>query len=845
MATNDTIVDLSEENDNTNTGTLAYGSQPPSNTPDAFERSCDNPECSAPKLISQVPKRDTSEFITGPIVMDQPTLINGFTTVFQIDGVGHRIEDLMNEAENAPGQNHKPKTIFRVVPNTHAHIVNYVVVDAAGETMRKIKANDPETIRKLLVSQRLSAEQMLKKLIGKALETPPRTDNSLSTVPMTGAGTLASVPVTQGALTSSSAVATTSTSKPNLALKVAPAAKLIPAPKLASAALKTAPAIKLAPAAKLTSVTKPTITPKPTPALTTKPASLLTSGSTTDPATPAAPPKVPAGITIKLLSSSDANKTPISSTASTSTVTSTPTSSQISKTISSLIQKGTLIPKPAVQPTPPRQPPAGIGRVIPASKPVVWQAVPPGVASKCSPTPLKTTPPRTVVSPRIMPSVTISPTKVVTSSNLSNSPPQQSAPESLQKDTEMLDLEKSITTSSIAVRRNLVADSQSNQQQSNILKRKIDTPSPTPEVIKRLRPRSPNRAHIKTPLAGNLPQSSSPTSTRKLPTLPKFQKLQVSNRPAIKRTLTENLKPEESAVTTANTDPDSNKQDRLDIEDDNISKPSPPAVSESPSRRKAKPLMGPASKMKAIKALSVARAKAEELKTAKSMKIGETIIRRTASMKSGKDSPQPGITLTKPCSVAITDIVKSNTNTDSDSDSITKKSKPTLRSSSDREQLTTEKSSDSPIDKLRGRWTINKDEYIKSNISRSPRTTRSKVANTTKAATTEHNTEDEILDSTLLTTPSAPSRVLRVVLPSQKNGIVNNPATSPHPNLMISSVISGGTPLSSASLPETDAETIPVIVNDDDNSQPGIEQLQKELADLRRTVARLTQGKKV
>ncbi|XP_050330447.1 uncharacterized protein LOC126759611 [Bactrocera neohumeralis] len=126
------------------------------------ERRCENADCNVIKLVSMVPKRKITQFVTEPSVMEKPMLINGFTTVFQVEGSSAKLSDLKNPNPTASPQ---PKSIFRIVPNTHAHIVNYVVVDADGDSLRKINEGDPATMRKLLESQKVSADQMLKKLM--------------------------------------------------------------------------------------------------------------------------------------------------------------------------------------------------------------------------------------------------------------------------------------------------------------------------------------------------------------------------------------------------------------------------------------------------------------------------------------------------------------------------------------------------------------------------------------------------------------------------------------------------------------------------------------------------------
>ncbi|XP_023301517.2 uncharacterized protein LOC111683653 [Lucilia cuprina] len=124
------------------------------------DRRCENPDCNVNKLISMVPKRKTTQFIADPMVIEKPMLVNGFTAVFQVDGSSARLMDIKNP--NGDGQT---KTIYRIIPNSHVHVVNYVVVDTDETYLKKITENDPATMQKLLTSQKESADQMLKKIM--------------------------------------------------------------------------------------------------------------------------------------------------------------------------------------------------------------------------------------------------------------------------------------------------------------------------------------------------------------------------------------------------------------------------------------------------------------------------------------------------------------------------------------------------------------------------------------------------------------------------------------------------------------------------------------------------------
>ena len=133
-------------------------SNPPAQT---SERRCENPDCNVNKLIGMVPKRKISQFVSDPLVYDKPMLVNGFTAVFQVDGSSAKLLDIKNPA----GVESQSKPIYRIIPNSHVHVVNYVVVDTDETYLRKITENDPATMQKLLTSQKESADQMLKKIM--------------------------------------------------------------------------------------------------------------------------------------------------------------------------------------------------------------------------------------------------------------------------------------------------------------------------------------------------------------------------------------------------------------------------------------------------------------------------------------------------------------------------------------------------------------------------------------------------------------------------------------------------------------------------------------------------------
>lgn len=210
------------------------------------ERRCENPECNVNKLISMVPKRKTTQFISEPVVMDKPMLVNGFTAVFQVDGSSAKLMDIKNP--NGEGQS---KSIYRIVPNSHVHVVNYVVVDTDETYLRKITENDPGTMQKLLSSQKESADQMLKKIMsGQGSSATAAMTTVVSTI-NTGSSNLAPQQVNSNTPPTSTNVAQTPTQPASL---TAPKASI----KLP---VRMHPNLKITAVACAESVNPPTMTP--------------------------------------------------------------------------------------------------------------------------------------------------------------------------------------------------------------------------------------------------------------------------------------------------------------------------------------------------------------------------------------------------------------------------------------------------------------------------------------------------------------------------------------------------------------------------------------------------------
>lgn len=176
-----------------------------------IEKRCENPDCSAPTLISLVPIRPTPQFVQEPKIIADPILVNGYTTVFQVDGAAAKMSELAEKTSDGKIRYESQRPIYRIVPNTHAHIVNYVIIDAEGDTLRKIRENDPQTVKKLLESQKNSADQLLERLMGtkkssNELVSPSTVQRSAAptTRPAVSPGTIAAASATSGSTEDSS-----------------------------------------------------------------------------------------------------------------------------------------------------------------------------------------------------------------------------------------------------------------------------------------------------------------------------------------------------------------------------------------------------------------------------------------------------------------------------------------------------------------------------------------------------------------------------------------------------------------------------------------------------------------
>ncbi|KAM7348898.1 buddy of Hmr 2 [Cochliomyia hominivorax] len=179
------------------------------------DRRCENPDCNVSKLISMVPKRKITQFVSDPVVIEKPMLVNGFTAVFQVDGSSARLLDIKN-----PNGDPQTKPIYRIIPNSHVHVVNYVVVDTDETYLKKINENDPVTMQKLLTSQKESADQMLKKIMsGQGSSATAAMTTVVSTINNNNNVTTQPVPIPQSNVnnptTAAATMATTNATQKN------------------------------------------------------------------------------------------------------------------------------------------------------------------------------------------------------------------------------------------------------------------------------------------------------------------------------------------------------------------------------------------------------------------------------------------------------------------------------------------------------------------------------------------------------------------------------------------------------------------------------------------------------
>lgn len=125
-------------------------------------RACSTSGCRVSKYV-EVTKRKCSQFVSAPYIMPKPLVVNGKTSIFQVGGEMARLCNIPSLAAAVGVGEGQP--VYRIKPGTHAHVINYVFIDEGSDSMEKAKAEDQETMRLLLDSQRESATAKLQKLV--------------------------------------------------------------------------------------------------------------------------------------------------------------------------------------------------------------------------------------------------------------------------------------------------------------------------------------------------------------------------------------------------------------------------------------------------------------------------------------------------------------------------------------------------------------------------------------------------------------------------------------------------------------------------------------------------------
>ncbi|XP_017000109.2 uncharacterized protein [Drosophila takahashii] len=136
------------------------------------EDACSSAACKVAAVVSKT-KRKSHQFVTAPCVMPKPLVVDGNTAIFQVGGEQAKMGDIPALSQLSGGSGGQP--IYRIKPGTHAHVVNYIVVDEGCDSnlMKKANSGDPEAMRQLLGLQRGTAVSKLQKLIAARRGNPP------------------------------------------------------------------------------------------------------------------------------------------------------------------------------------------------------------------------------------------------------------------------------------------------------------------------------------------------------------------------------------------------------------------------------------------------------------------------------------------------------------------------------------------------------------------------------------------------------------------------------------------------------------------------------------------------
>ncbi|XP_016963749.1 uncharacterized protein LOC108033723 [Drosophila biarmipes] len=133
-------------------------------------RACSTAGCKVATVVDKT-KRKCSQFVSAPYIMPKPLVVNGHTSVFQVGGEMAKMGDIPALSNISGGDGGQP--IYRIKPGTHAHVINYVLIDEGSDSLEKARSGDQEAMRLLLESQRDSAVTKLQKLIANHRGTQP------------------------------------------------------------------------------------------------------------------------------------------------------------------------------------------------------------------------------------------------------------------------------------------------------------------------------------------------------------------------------------------------------------------------------------------------------------------------------------------------------------------------------------------------------------------------------------------------------------------------------------------------------------------------------------------------
>ncbi|KAH8242034.1 hypothetical protein KR038_008327 [Drosophila bunnanda] len=124
-------------------------------------RACNTAGCKVATVVDKT-KRKCCQFVSTPYILPKPLVVNGHTSIFQVGGKMAKMCDIPSISKATGGDGGQP--IYRIKPGTHAHVINYVLIDDS-DSLEKSRSGDQEAMRLLLDSQRDSAVSKLQKLI--------------------------------------------------------------------------------------------------------------------------------------------------------------------------------------------------------------------------------------------------------------------------------------------------------------------------------------------------------------------------------------------------------------------------------------------------------------------------------------------------------------------------------------------------------------------------------------------------------------------------------------------------------------------------------------------------------